>query len=117
MQNLLQLIREKQIRENEHAELLMKKEACIDIHVNSWYAHNPELTDLERAELSAAKTLKLVEDALVNYIPATAQEFAMQSSAIIGVFGIVGIVADNENELYLKPVTSGAEALASGGLK
>lgn len=93
----------------------MKLDACTDSHVNSWYAHNPDLIALEQAELVAAKALKLGEDALINYIPASAQEFAMQSSAIIGIFGFVGSVADNENEPYLKAVNHGTEVLASGG--
>ena len=111
MEELLRLVQNKSDKADEHAKILVKVDACVDRNLISGKETSPELEILEDAELAAAQALKRAEDALINYQPTSAQEYGLQTCAIIGTF------ADNENEPSLRAVRRGAKALASGGLK
>ena len=108
VEDLLKLIRKRSIKEKQHAEILVKLDACEDTLLTLEHEYSSELEALKQAELDAAKAFNDAEERLINYHPVSAEEFGLQTSAIIGTF------SDTDNEPYL---TVGAEALASGGLK
>lgn len=95
--------------ESDLSKITEKVEAYLALMLQNNESYSVEFEALQEAEIAAAELLDRAEDALVNYQPATAEEYGIQAIALVD-----SLLKNLDNPNYITAMKRGAAKLSKG---
>ena len=109
---LQKIIAAKAKSESDLFKITEKVDACLASMLENNETYSLQFETLQEAETRAAEILDHAEEALINYQPATAEEYGLQAMALVDSF-----LNDIENPSYAEALKRGAAQLSRGGFE
>ena len=109
---LQKIIAAKGKSESDLFKITEKVDACLASMLENNETYSLKFETLQEAETRAAEILDHAEEALINYQPATAEEYGLQAMALVDSF-----LNDIENPSYAEALKRGAAQLSRGGFE